>query len=95
VRTQADEDGLVYPPGPTERLSGLVFAASGIDARPTAQMSAVFRLFAPEIGKQLGALRQTLARDLPVVNAALRSAGAQAVRARAVELRLPSPATGR
>jgi len=31
VHSQADEDGLVYPPGPTERLSGLVFAAS---ARP-------------------------------------------------------------
>ncbi len=95
VRSQADEDALVYPPGPTERLSGLVFAASGIDARPTAQMYEVFRLFAPEIGKQLVALRQTLARDLPAVNTALRSAGAPAVRARAVELRLPSPATGR
>jgi photosystem II stability/assembly factor-like uncharacterized protein len=95
VRSQADEDALVYPPGPTERLSGLASAASGIDARPTAQMYEVFRLFAPEIGKQLVALRQTLARDLPAVNTALRSAGAPAVRARAVELRLPSPATGR
>jgi hypothetical protein len=73
----------------------LVFAASGIDARPTAQMYEVFRLFAPEIGKQLVALRQTLARDLPAVNTALHSAGAPAVRARAVELRLPSRATGR
>jgi hypothetical protein len=95
VRSQADEDGLVYPPGPTERLSGLVFTASGNDQRPTAQMQEVFRLFAPEIGKQLVALRQTLARDLPAVNTALRSGGAPAVRARAVELRLPSPATGR
>jgi hypothetical protein len=58
-------------------------------------MSEVFRLFAPEIGTQLVALRQTLARDLPAVNTALRAAGAPAVRARAVELRLPSPATGR
>ncbi len=95
VRSQADEDGLVYPPGPTERLSGLVFTASGNDQRPTAQMYEVFRLFAPEIGKQLVALRQALARDLPAVNTALRSAGAPAVRARTVELRLPSAATGR
>ena len=95
VRGQADEDGLVYPPGPTERLSSLIFAASTTDARPTAQMYDVFRLFAPQIQKQLLALADALKSDLPAVNGALKSAGAQTVRARAVELRLPSPATGR
>jgi photosystem II stability/assembly factor-like uncharacterized protein len=95
VRTQADEDALVYPPGPTERLSSLIFAAAGVDARPTAQMYDVFRLFAPEIGRQLVALRRTLARDLPAVNAALTAAGAGAVVPRAVELRPPSLVTGR
>ena len=95
VRSQADEDGLVYPPGPTERLSGLIFGASATDARPTAQMYDVFRLFAPQIQAQLQALSQALKTDLPGVNTALKSAGAQTVRARAVELRPPSPATGR
>jgi len=95
VHSQADEDALVYPPGPTERLSSLIFAASTMDARPTAQMFDVFRLFAPQIQKQLVALADALKSELPAVNTALKSAGAQMVRARAVELRLPSAATGR
>jgi len=95
VHSQADEDGLVYPPGPTERLSSLIFAASTTDARPTAPLYDVFRLFAPQIQKQLAALADALKSDLPAVNAALKSAGAAVVRARAVELRLPSAATGR
>jgi hypothetical protein len=95
VKSQADEDGLVYPPGPTERLSGLIFAAGLTDARPTAQMYEVFRLFAPQIQAQLLALQQTLTRDLAAVNAGLKGAGGSAVVARAAEVRLPSPATGR
>jgi len=95
VHSQADEDGLVYPPGPTERLSSLIFAASTMDARPTAPLYDVFQLFAPQIQKQLAALADALKSDLPAVNAALKSAGAAAVRVRAVELRLPSAGTGR
>src|SRR2546430_4104560 len=95
VRSQADEDGLVYPPGPTERLSSLIFAASTMDARPTAPLYDVFRLFAPQIQARLVALAQALKSDLPAVNAALKSAGAQTVRGRAGGLRPPSPATGR
>jgi len=95
VHSQADEDGLVYPPGPTERLSSLIFAASTMDARPTAPLYDVFRLFAPHIQTQLVALAQALKSDLPAVNVALKSAGAQTVRARAVELRPPSAVSGR
>jgi hypothetical protein len=95
VKSQADEDGLVYPPGPTERLSSLIFGAAATDARPTAQMYDVFRLFAPQIQQQLVALEQALARDLAAVNGDLKKAGGQAVTARAAELRPPSPATGR
>jgi hypothetical protein len=95
VKSQADEDGLVYPPGPTERLSGLIFAAGLTDARPTAQMYEVFRLFAPQIQEQLLALQQALARDLVAVNSAFKGAGGPAVVARAAEVRLPSPLTGR
>jgi len=95
VHSQADEDALVYPPGPTERLSSLIFAASTMDARPTAPLYDVFRLFAPQIQKQLTALADALKSDLPAVNAALKSAGAAIVRPRAAELRLPSPGTGR
>ena len=95
VKSQADEDALVYPPGPTERLSSLIFGAAAADARPTAQMLEVFRLFAPQIQQQLVALEQAWARDLPTVNTALKAGGAKAVVVRAAELRKPSPATGR
>jgi hypothetical protein len=95
VRSQADEDALVYPPGPLERLSGLIFASASVDARPSAQMYEVYREFAPWIEAQLVALRHTLDRELGSVNAALKSAGAGEVVPRAVELRQPSVATGR
>jgi len=85
----------VYPPGPTERLSSLIFAASTMDARPTAPLYDVFRLFAPQIQTQLVALAQALKSDLPAVNVALRAAGAPVVRPRAAELRAPSAVTGR
>ncbi|HEX4574269.1 MAG TPA: glycosyl hydrolase, partial [Gemmatimonadales bacterium] len=95
VRSQADEDGLVYPPGPLERLSGLIWVAGASDARPPAQVEEVFRLFAPQIERQLVALRQALERDLLAVNQALRSTGAAPVVPRPAELRPPSPVTGR
>jgi hypothetical protein len=95
VHSQADEDGLVYPPGPSERISTLIFAASAGDARPTAQMYDVFRLFAPQIQQQLVALQQALGRDLTAVNASLKAAGASPVVPRATEVRLPSRGTGR
>ncbi len=95
MQSQADEDALVYPPGPTERLSALIFAAAATDARPTAQMYDVFRLFTPQIQQQLVALQETLGRDLAAVNGALKGSGGSAVVARAVEVRLPSQATGR
>src|SRR5207244_10035072 len=91
VRSQADEDGLVYPPGPTERLSSLIFAASTMDARPTAQMYDVFRLFAPQIQAQLAALAQTLKTDLPAVNTSLRAANSPRIVPRAAEIRTPAP----
>ncbi len=95
VRSQADEDGLVFPPGPVERLSGLIPQVAGVDAPPAAQDYEVFRLFAPLLGRQLSALREALDRDLPAVSAALASAGVGEVVPRAAELRPPSPATGR
>ena len=61
------------------------------DARPTAQSYEVFRLFAPELQKQLESLHETLARDLPPVNAALRAASLATVVPRAAELRPPEP----
>src|SRR5256885_2182120 len=80
VPRQADGQAPVYPPGPTERLSSLIFAASTMDARPTAQMYDVFRLFAPQIQKQLVALADALKGDLPAVDAAPKTAGGQAGR---------------
>ena len=91
VRSQADEDALVYPPMAAERISTLSFVAGSPDARPTAQSYDVFRMFAPEIDKELVALHETLARDLPAVNAALKAANVAAVVPRAAELRPPEP----
>src|SRR3989454_9105290 len=51
------QDPLNFPPGPLERISGLVGVVAGTDARPTAQSYDVFRMFAADIQKQLVALK--------------------------------------
>jgi hypothetical protein len=89
VRLQADEDGLVYPSRPVERLSTLAWVAGGTDARPTAAARAIFALFAPDLQRGLTALQGVLSRDLPAVNAALRAAGQTAATAGDAELRPP------
>src|SRR5205823_4518317 len=61
------------------------------DTAPTAQSDAVFRLFAPEIERQLLALKDVLTRDLRAVNAAFRGAGAASIVPKAAELRPPEP----
>jgi photosystem II stability/assembly factor-like uncharacterized protein len=95
VRGQADEDGLVYPPQLTERISSLIGVVGGIDARPTAQSYDVFRLFAAELQRQLTALQEVLSRELPAINAAFQGAGATAVVPVAAELRPPAPVGGK
>jgi len=62
-----------------------------MDARPTAQLYDIFRLFAPQIQTQLAALAQTLKTDLPAVNAALRAANSPRIVPRAAEIRAPAP----
>jgi len=91
VRNRSFQDPLNFPPKLVERISGLGFIAGGIDAAPTAQSDAVFRLFAPEIQRQLEALKDVLTRDLRAVNAAFRGAGATSIVPKAAELRRPEP----
>src|SRR5205823_11571540 len=79
VRNRSFQDPLNFPPKLVERISGLSFVVGGVDAPPTAQSSAVFRLFAPEIQQQLVALRDVVTRDLRALNAALRGAGVAAI----------------
>src|SRR2546430_1034339 len=91
VRNRSFQDPLNFPPKLVERISGLGSIAGGIDAAPTAQSEAVFRLFAPEIQRQLEALKDVLTRDLRAVNAAFRGAGATSIVPKAAELRRPEP----
>jgi len=91
VRNRSFQDPLNFPPKLVERISGLGFIAGGIDAAPTAQAEAVFRMFAPEIERQLLALKEVLTRDLRAVNAAFRGAGAASIVPKAAELRRPEP----
>src|SRR5881396_1484256 len=90
VRNRSFQDPLNFPPGPLERISGLVGVVAGTDARPTAQSYDVFRIFAADIQKQLVALKLALGRDLPALNRALRSASAAAIAPRAAEVRPPA-----
>jgi hypothetical protein len=78
-----------------ERISGLSFAVAGIDARPTAQVYDVYRMFTADLQRQLLALRAALGRDLQAVNAALRAANLSRIVPRATELRRPAPETAR
>jgi photosystem II stability/assembly factor-like uncharacterized protein len=91
VRLQADEDGLVYPSRPIERISSLSWVAGGADARPTAPTYAVFNLFAPDVQRELVAAQAALSGDLAGVNAALAAAGQHPITPGDVELRPPRP----
>jgi len=95
VRNRSFQDPLNFPPKLVERISGLSGMVASVDARPPAQAYDVYRMFAPDLQRQLLALRAVLGRDLQAVNAALRAAGAQTVRPRPAELRPPSPETAR
>ena len=91
VRNRSFQDPLNFPPMLVERISGLGFAVAGIDARPTAQVYDVYRMFAPELQRQLLALRAVLGRELQAVNTALRAANLPRIVAKAAELRRPAP----
>ncbi len=91
VRNRSFQDPLNFPPKLVERISSLASVVGGIDARPTAQASEVLRTFAPELQKQLLALREMLAHDLPPVNTVFKTAKLAAVAPRPAELRPPAP----
>jgi len=93
VRNRSFQDPLNFPPGLVERISGLTFTVASTDARPTAQAYDVFRMFAPDLQRQLLALRAVLGGDLQAVNAALRAANLPRLVPRAAELRRPAPET--
>ena len=89
VRLQADEDALVYPSRPVERISSLGYVAGGVDARPESPAYDVFRLFAPDVQRELLAAQAALGAGLTSVNAALTAAGQQPVTVGNAELRPP------
>jgi photosystem II stability/assembly factor-like uncharacterized protein len=91
VRLQADEDALVYPSRPIERVSALAGVVASGDAHPTAPSYEVFRMFAPDVQRGLLAAQQALREGLGGVNAALTAAGQSPVAAAAVEIRPPKP----
>ena len=91
VRLQADEDGLVYPSRPIERISALAGVVGSTDARPTQPSYEVFRLFAPEVQRALATVQGALAEGLGGLNAALTGAGQPAVVPADGELRPPRP----
>ena len=91
IRLQSDEDNLVYASRPIERIASLFYVAGSIDARPTEPTYQVFRLFAPDVQRELVAAKAALGRDLAGVNAALTAAGQQAVTPGDTELRPPKP----
>src|SRR5256884_2503259 len=76
VRNRSFQDPLNFPPKLVERISGLGFIAGGSDAAPTAPTAAAVRLFAPEIERQLLALKEVLTRDLPAGDAGVLGGGA-------------------
>ncbi|HVO35361.1 MAG TPA: hypothetical protein VMT21_07340, partial [Gemmatimonadales bacterium] len=76
---------------PIERISSLSYVAGGVDARPTEPAYQVFRLFAPDVQRELAAAQAALAGDLGGVNAALTAAGQEPVTPGNTELRPPRP----
>ncbi len=91
TKLEADEDALVFPPGPAERLDALVGAVEGPYAPPTPASYAVFQYFAPAVQRGLETAETALGAGLAAVNRALAAAGAPSVVPATVELRPPRP----
>ena len=91
IRLQADEDALVYPSRPIERISALAGVVGSTDARPTVPSYEVFRMFAPDVQRILLAEQRELRDGLAAVNAALAAAGLRQVAPADAELRPPRP----
>lgn len=89
VRNRSGQDPLNYPIKLNNKIAALAGVIESADARPTDQSLAVFGELSAELDKQIQKLNDTLKKQLPLLNAALRREKVDAVDPKAK----PSPPT--
>ncbi|MBE3072660.1 MAG: glycosyl hydrolase [Acidobacteria bacterium] len=80
VRNQSSKDVLALPVKLNNRLAALMRVAQSAEARPTDQISVVFRKLVEELDVELHALGKVVDTDLSQFNTLLAGAGLEAVR---------------
>ena len=80
VRNQSSKDVLALPVKLNNRLTALMRVAQSAEARPTDQISVVFRKLVEELDVELHALAKVVETDLSEFNTLLAAAGLEAVR---------------
>ncbi|MGH7472152.1 MAG: hypothetical protein ACRENP_29735, partial [Longimicrobiales bacterium] len=68
VRNQSNQDPLNYPIKLNNKLAALLGAVEGVEGRPTAQSSEVFRELSARLDQQLNWLTQIFTQDVPRFN---------------------------
>ncbi|MGH7631363.1 MAG: hypothetical protein ACREOF_18665 [Gemmatimonadales bacterium] len=79
VRNRSAQDPLNYPIKLSNKIAALGPTVGSAEAKPTAQSYEAFRLLAAQLDVELKRLADVLERQLPAVNAALETAGAEPV----------------
>jgi photosystem II stability/assembly factor-like uncharacterized protein len=83
VRNQSRQDPLNYPIMLNDKLAGLIGTVESAEARPTDQTREVFARLSGQLDRELAALEEVLASDLPALNQRLRAAGLEPIERRA------------
>jgi photosystem II stability/assembly factor-like uncharacterized protein len=91
VKNRSRQDPLNYPIKLNDKLAGLIRDIESADARPTDQSKAVFGQLSTALDKQLQALEQLLASDLPPLNGLVTKAGGTAIERRPLPELPPTP----
>src|SRR5688572_31627399 len=79
VRNRSNQDPLNYPIKLNNKIAALAGVVESADAKPTNQSVEVFNELSAQLDAQLQRLRDTLSKQLPALNAALKRERLEAV----------------
>ncbi|MBA2686518.1 MAG: hypothetical protein H0U64_00310 [Gemmatimonadaceae bacterium] len=85
VKNQSGQDPLNYPIRLNNKIAGLAGVVSGVDARPTDQSYAVFKILSAQLDSRLAAMKTEMA-SLAAINAKLKSFGKDEIVPNTVEI---------
>jgi hypothetical protein len=91
TRNESNQDPLNFPIKLNNEIAGVASYVGQGEYRPTKQAYQVFEELKVELDKQLKAIKSSMDRDLPRLNAILRAAGLEELKPSTEEIRPQRP----